>query len=77
METFVTTLELVTGMRQNQDFYAALNGTWTIAGHGKVVNVALVKGKYQVSILDGGKYMIVATEAAQKGAAWAVRALIK
>ena len=76
LDTFIDTLTLVTGMRANQDFYTTRAGSITVIGRGKVVDIALVRGQYQVSLLDGGKFIIVARESAQKAAAWAVRALI-
>lgn len=76
LDTFIDNLVLVTGMRQNSDFYAKKDTSLTIIGKGKVVNVSIARGEYRVSVLDGGKFIIVATEAAQKSAIWAVRALI-
>ena len=76
LDTFIDTLTLVTGMRVNNDFYATRARSITIIGRGKVVDVALAHGLYQISVLDGGKFIIVARESGQKAAAWAVRALI-
>lgn len=76
LDTFIETLTLVTGMRAKNDFYTSRAASITIIGRGKVVDVAFVRGQYQVSVLDGGKFIIVAREPAQKAAAWAVRGLI-
>jgi len=63
-------------VRQSNDFYAKLDKSLRIIGRGRVVDVAIVRGMHQISLLSGSKFIIVATESAQKLAAFAVRSII-